>query len=587
MIKKTLSPIQVMIELIKYKPVLYLFDALLWITIHLFPLIPGLLVKLFLDTLTNEASINIGIWGIIAIFISFSLMRVVFIIVGFRVDIYHRFNMSGLLRRNLLAHMLKHISNSDLQTTSGEMISNYRDDVEQIEESISWFLDIMGTLLFAIIAISILLTINIKITIYVFFPLMLVIIIGHSFSKKIHRYRIASREATALVTSAIGETFTSIQAIKVSSSEESVMKHIKTLNDNRHKMMLKDTLFNQILDSVYFNTVNIGTGFILLITAQTINTESFSVGDFSLFIYYLAFVSDFILFFGYFIARYQQIKVSVVRLQSLLNGDKENSLARHNPLYLNEPSPLPIYHILNEEDKLHSFEVKDLTYIYPGSENGIHHINFSVKRGSFVVVTGRVASGKSTLLKVILGLISKDEGEILYNGNIVSKPDEYLTAPRVAYTPQIPKLFSDTVLNNILLGLEKDSVEIEKAIYRAVLEPDIKQLENGINTMVGPKGVKLSGGQVQRVAAARMFVRDSELFLLDDISSAIDVDTEKELWNRLFETKGKTCIVVSNKKIALQYATQIIVLKNGKIEALGKLEELLVNCEELKKIWNT
>ncbi|UUZ86935.1 hypothetical protein LJK88_31715 [Paenibacillus sp. P26] len=105
--------------------------------------------------------------------------------------------------------------------------------------------------------------------------------------------------------------------------------------------------------------------------------------------------------------------------------------------------------------------------------------------------------------------------------------------PRGAYTPQIPRLYSDTLANNILLGLPPDRDRLNRAIHSAVLEPDLERLPLGLETVIGPRGVKLSGGQAQRTAAARMFVREAQLLVFDDLSSALDVDTERRLWERL------------------------------------------------------
>jgi ATP-binding cassette subfamily B protein len=147
-------------------------------------------------------------------------------------------------------------------------------------------------------------------------------------------------------------------------------------------------------------------------------------------------------------------------------------------------------------------------------------------------------------------------------------------------------LFSDTVRNNLLLGLPEEEVDLQAAINSGVLEQDIEILENGLETIVGERGVKLSGGQVQRVAAARMFARNADLLVFDDISSALDVETENTLWNRIFEKSNATCIVVSNRRTALQNADNIIVLRDGYIEAQGKLDELLESCDEMQQIWS-
>jgi len=104
--------------------------------------------------------------------------------------------------------------------------------------------------------------------------------------------------------------------------------------------------------------------------------------------------------------------------------------------------------------------------------------------------------------------------------------------------------------------------------------------------VIGARGVKLSGGQAQRTAAARMFVREPELLVCDDLSSALDVETERTLWERLFARRASTCLVVSHRRPVLQRAEHIIVLKEGRVEAKGTLEELLNTCEEMQRLWS-
>jgi ATP-binding cassette subfamily B protein len=141
--------------------------------------------------------------------------------------------------------------------------------------------------------------------------------------------------------------------------------------------------------------------------------------------------------------------------------------------------------------------------------------------------------------------------------------------------------------DNLLMGLERSDDQLAVAIGSAVMETDLAAMTEGLDTRIGPLGVRLSGGQVQRTAAARMFVRRPELYVFDDLSSALDVETEKILWERLFnQNEAATSLVVSHRRPALRRADQIIVMGEGRVVAVGSLSELLVTSEELQRLWS-
>lgn len=576
---------KLMWKMILYRPWFYLLNGILWTLIHITPLLPGLVTREFFDRLGKNGTIDMGTWGILSLIVVIALSRVVIIFFGVIIDIVYRFNISSLLRCNMLKSILKKPGAASTEISNGEIINSFRDDAEQAEYSISGTLDVIGTAIFAVTAIVILSSISVRITFFAFAPLVAVVVIAEIASRKIEKYRKASREATGKVSGTIGEMFTYVQAVKASGAEDDIINHLKFLNKQRHKMMLKDSVLRQVIESIFGNTVSLGTGLILLLATQSMNLGTFTIGDFSLFAYYLTFVTEFIQLFGSYIADYPQTCVSFKRMNSLVKGKNDDSLVKHNKLYLKGELPETKCAELVKEDNFKSFRVKNLTYLYEGSGKGIDNIDFTLKRGTLTVITGRIGSGKTTLLRTLLGLLPKDSGEIYWNTNKVEDVSDFFVSPRCAYTAQVPHLFSDTVKNNVLIGIPKGKEDLDKAIHLSVLEEDIASFENGIETVVGPRGVKLSGGQIQRVAAARMFARNTELYVLDDISSALDVETENKLWTRIFEETNKTYLVVSNKRIALSKANNIIVLKDGHVEDIGRLDELLERCDEMKAIW--
>ncbi|AEV83797.1 Multidrug resistance protein 1 [Actinoplanes sp. SE50/110] len=218
---------------------------------------------------------------------------------------------------------------------------------------------------------------------------------------------------------------------------------------------------------------------------------------------------------------------------------------------------------------LRTLQLRGFSAVHENGAQGVRDIDLTVDRGDLVLVVGPVGSGKSSLLRALAGIVHHT-GDLCWNGEPVNEPELFLRPNQVGYVAQLPRVLSGTVADNIRLGHEVDA---EDAVTVAQLRHDLSAAGGGLQLLIGHKGTRLSGGQLQRLALARALAPRTELLIADDVSSALDVTTELELW-RALRSHGVTVVGSTSKRAALAQADRVVVLIGGKAEDQGTWAEL-------------
>lgn len=471
-------------------------------------------------------------------------------------------HMQSFLRANLLAAQLASGGEQAGRPvgSAGEAITHFRDDVEDVTMFVDGLVDVSAGVVFTVGAAFVLGTIDTSAAAILLVPLAGIALATRFLDTRIKRYRAADRAAAGAVSGFVGDVMAAATTVKVNGATDPVVERLGALVEVRRHTAVRDRVLDDGVQAFARGASDIGLALVVLVGATALSSGRLTVGGLAVFTSYLGYLSFLPRMTGRVLARRKQAGVALDRMRRLVAGEDANNATRSLdlPVGMRQTRTRPQHH-RPPRVPLRELEVVGLTAAYDDGA-GVHDVSFRVPRGSFVVVTGPVGSGKTTLLRALLGLTHgmSTAGEVRWNGTAVTDRAAFMVPPNASFLPQVPQLISDSVADNIGLGpTTADSLEL--ALELAAVRGEVDAMADGRATLIGPRGLRLSGGQRQRVATARALVHSPELVVLDDLSSALDVETELELWSNL-AAAGMTVIAVSHRPVAFERADLVVRL---------------------------
>lgn len=475
-------------------------------------------------------------------------------------------NVEYDLRNDLFAH-LERLPLSYYQSQStGDLMSRAINDINAVRLLLGpGILNLINAPLYFVYAAVLMFAMDARLTVSVVAVLGLLMWVFRRFRGRIQQASLKVQQQMSLLSSHVQENLSGMQVVKAYVQEKPQTEAFVDLNQSyqaRSMDLARNRGFINPLMQIIHNLmvlIVLGYGGMLVVSGDM------TLADLVAFILYLRVLAWPMAAFGWMISLLERGRAAMERLEEILKVE---------PAIADPPRPV------TQIDPAQGIEFRNVSFVHGDAANGeavLKDLSFKLPAGGKLAIVGRTGAGKSTLAHLVPRLFDVSAGEIRVGGVDVRSLSLHALRRLVGYVPQDPYLFSNSLRQNLRFG--RDSAgddEILRAVRTAGLERDLEIFPDGLDTVVGERGISLSGGQKQRSTLARSLVPDPPYLILDDCLSSVDAQTEREILQGLETTlKDKTCIVISHRISAIKGADQILVLEDGRIIERGDHESLL------------
>jgi len=447
---------------------------------------------------------------------------------------------------------------------SGETLGKLQKVRSDVEKFISMSINMLFTTLVGVVFVMIY-AISVHWVIAPAF-LLTVPLIGILSSVLSRRIKVIQKEIVAETTALAGSTTESLRNIELVKSLGLADQEVRRLNATTEKILkleLKKVRYLRSLSFIQGTFVNLLRTSLLFLMLYLIFTQKITVGQFFSLLIYSFFIFGPLQELGSIINTYRETEVSLENFRKILSIPKDPKPA----------NPVPI-------EELNTLEFRNVGFTHQtASAPALGDITFTAERGDTIAFVGPSGAGKTTLVKLLVGLYPPKQGEILYNGHSSTVIDLDRLRERIGFVTQDTQLFSGTIRENLLfVRPDASDAECLEVMHKAAADSLLARADRGLDTVIGEGGVKVSGGEKQRLSIARALLRRPHLIVFDEATSSLDSLTEEEISRTMRDVasdRGATTILIAHRLSTVMHADCIYVLERGRIVESGRHDELL------------